>query len=93
MRRLKIRPVIIYHIDIRIHGLHGEKARQPPPAAPAYDQIDPGNIGGFQLLPQQSVLYAKIPIPTENDEEKDLHTALSEASAGRIGQKFSGKYR
>jgi len=88
----KIRPVVVDHIDVCIHGLDREKAGQPSPSSPADDQVHPGHVGRSHNRAEDSVSESQIPLKTVVYQKVHFHTAGSESLSGGIGKQFPGKH-
>ena len=88
----KVRPVVIHHIEIRVHGLHRQKTRKTPSSSPPYNQVDSGNLRRLKPRPYGSILISQIPLPAVIHQKVNLHSAFSKIMSGGKGKKLLGKH-
>lgn len=93
---LEIGPHGIDDVDVGVDRLGGQKAAEPRAAAPAQDEIDARDLGGFDPLENAGVLatvsveVAQVPLPAVIDQEINFGATFAESfsAAGERQQLF-----
>lgn len=101
MFRTEVRPHLVHHEKVRIDGLHRQKTAEPSPAAPADNQVNPGNVPGGDMVDYiyrgcgrakglQGVV--QVPLPAVIDQKVNPDDVFSENVPAGILRKLRRKH-